>query len=70
VFEFLARDPKLKLDFRIDHEALDKAGVSLEQRVSVDAKNVTVDELLLEVIKDCPLKYVRRGNVVEIGPAG
>ena len=69
VFEFLAQHPKLKLDFRIDHKALDQAGISLEQRVSVDVKNVSVDELLREVIKNCSLKYVLRGRVVEIGPA-
>ena len=69
VFKKLALDPNLKLDFRIDHQALKKAGISLEQRISVDVKNVTVDELLREVVKNCSLKYVRRGRVVEIGPA-
>ena len=69
VLKKLALDPNLKLDFRIDHQALEKAGISLEQRISMDVKNVTVDELLLEIIKHCPLKYVRRGRVVEIGPA-
>ncbi len=68
VFKFLGQHPKLKLDFRIDQKALDKAGVSLEQRVSVDVKNVSVDELLREVVKNCRLKYVLRGRVVEIGP--
>jgi len=67
VLEHLAR--QLKLELKIDRRALEQAGVSLEQRVSVDVKNVTVDELLLEVIKNCPLRYVRRGNVVEVGPA-
>jgi len=60
---------KLGLDLRIDHEALEAAGVSLEQRVSVSVENATIDQLLFEVIKDCPLRYRRVNNVVEIGPA-
>jgi len=60
---------KLGLDLRIDHKALEEAGVSLEQRVSVSVENVTVDQLLFEVIKSCPLRFRRVNNVVEIGPA-
>ena len=60
---------RLKLDLRIDHGALQRAGISLKQRVSISVQNVTVDELLFEVIKPTPLRFRRRGNVVEIGPA-
>lgn len=60
---------KLGLDLRIDHKALEEAGVSLEQRVSVSVENATIDQLLFEVIKTCPLRYRRVNNVVEIGPA-
>ena len=66
VLEHLAA--QLKLDLRIDHQGLQAAGVSLEQLISVNVENVTVDELLSEVIKSCPLKWVRRNNVVEIKP--
>jgi len=59
---------KLNLELRIDHQALQKAGVSLEERVTVQVENVTVDELLQAVIQDLPLRFRRRNNVVEIGP--
>lgn len=60
---------QLKLDLKIDREALERAGISLKQRVSISVKDATVDELLLEVIKHTPLRFRRRGSVVEIGPA-
>ena len=60
---------QLKLELRIDRPALQRAGISLSQRISVHAKNVSVDELLREVIRSTRLKYERRGNVVEIGPS-
>lgn len=59
---------KLNLQLRIDHQALQKAGVSLERRVTVQVENVTVDELLQAVIQNSPLRFRRSGNVVEIGP--
>lgn len=58
----------LDLELKIDHKALQEAGISLDQPVSVHMEDVTVDELLLEVIKNCPIKFRRRNNVVEIGP--
>jgi len=59
---------QLNLELRIDRQGLQKAGVSLEQRVTVQVENVTVDELLQAVIQNSPLRFRRRGNVVEIGP--
>jgi len=59
---------KLNLQLRIDHQAFQKAGVSLERRVTVQVENVTVDELLQAVIQNSPLRFRRSGNVVEIGP--
>ncbi|MBN2473884.1 MAG: STN domain-containing protein [Pirellulales bacterium] len=60
---------RLKLDLRIDHAALEAAGLSLERRVSVSIQNATVDELLRAVVQRAGLKYIRRGKVVEISPA-
>ncbi len=60
---------KLKLDLRIDREALEQAGVSLDQRVSFSVQGATIDRLLREMLKSCPLKYHRRDRVLEIGPA-
>lgn len=60
---------QLNLDLRIDHDGLRRAGISLQQPVSVTAAKVTVDELLGEVIRPTRLRFSRRGNVVQIGPA-
>ncbi len=43
--------------------------LSLDERISVDVKNVTVDELLQEVVRSTRLRFDRRGNIVEIRPA-
>ena len=60
---------KLKLDLRVDHEALQAAGISLERRVSVNVQDVTVDELLSEVAKAAKLQVRRQGSAVQVGPA-
>jgi hypothetical protein len=59
---------KLNLDLKIDHQALQAAGISLEKRVSLSVQDVTVDELLQEVAKAAQLRVRRQGSVVEIGP--
>jgi hypothetical protein len=61
--------PRLNLELKIDNKALEQAGVSLDQRVSFSVKNATVDELLQAALKQTGLKFVRRGNVVQIEPA-
>lgn len=61
---------QLRFELRIDQPALQRAGVSLDQRISVSVENVSVDELLQAVIRDTPLRFRRSGDVVEIGPAG
>jgi hypothetical protein len=60
---------QLGLELRIDRAALERAGVSLDERVTVHVENVSIDELFQEVIRTTALRFVRRGNVVEIGPA-
>jgi len=60
---------KLKLDLRIDHRALEEAGISLESRVSLSVKDATIDELLREVLGPTGVRFRRRGHVVEISPS-
>ncbi len=61
----------LALDLQIDREAIREAGISLEGRVSLEVKEVTLDRLLGELLKGTGLKFSRRGNAVEIrvGPS-
>ena len=63
----LARQLKLKL--AIDQQVLDRAGISLDQRISFSVKGVTVDELLQAAAKPAGLKVRRHGNTVEVVPA-
>jgi hypothetical protein len=60
---------RANLDLRIDRQGLAAAEISLDQRVSINLQNVTVDELIEEVVKSTRLRWSRRGNVLEIGPA-
>jgi hypothetical protein len=60
---------QLNLELKIDREALRAAGVSLERRISVSVRNVSVDELLQEVARAAKLQIRRQGDVLEIGPA-
>jgi hypothetical protein len=67
VLEQLA--PILNLDLKIDDEAIRQAGVSLDQRVSFNVKDATLDELLRAALQQTRLKFVRRGNIVQIEPS-
>lgn len=67
VLQGLAKE--LKLDLRIDRQALQEAGISLESPVSLSVKDATIDELLREVLRSIGLTFRRRGSVVEVFPA-
>jgi len=67
VLEHFAR--QLELELRIDHEALEQAGVSLEQLVSFSVQNATFDELFEAALEPVGCTFRRRGNVIEIRPA-
>lgn len=56
----------LALDLQIDREAIREAGISLDQRVSLEVKEVTVDRLLGKLLQGTGLKFHRQGTVVEI----
>jgi hypothetical protein len=60
---------RLGLELKIDEQAIGRAGISLDQRVSVLVENATVDQLLHELLKSTGLKFQRRQNVVEITPS-
>jgi len=60
---------RLGLELKIDEQAIQQAGISLDQRVSVTVENATVDEVLRQLLKPAGLKFQRRQNVVEIRPA-
>ena len=67
LLEQLAR--KLKLELSIDRQAIQRAGLSLDQRISFSVSEVTTDELLQAVAKPAGLRARRRGAAVEVGPA-
>ncbi len=67
VLRQLAR--RLGLELKLDEEAIQRAGISLDQRISVRVENATVDELLRQLLKSTGLSFRRRQNVVEILPA-
>ena len=59
---------QLNLEIKIDYKAVEQAGVSLDQRVSFNVKNATLDELLRAALEQTHLKFVRRGTFVQIEP--
>lgn len=59
---------KLKFELKIDREALKEAGVDVDQRVSIEVENATIDVVLRELLKSTPMTHRRRGGVVEIVP--
>jgi hypothetical protein len=56
------------LELKIDRESIRAAGISLDQSVSVQAKNVTLDELLRRLLRSTGLTCHRHQRVVEILP--
>jgi hypothetical protein len=66
VLEALAE--RLNFELRVDREAIEKAGISLDQRVTVQLDSATLDDVLRELLKDTGLTYNVRGKVVEVKP--
>jgi hypothetical protein len=60
---------RLGLELRIDEEALQAAGISLDQRISATIEDASVDDVLRELLKSTGLQFHRRQQVVEIFPA-
>ena len=59
---------RLGFQLQMDADALRAAGISLDQRVSVEVENATLDDALRGLLRSTPLTYRRHGNVVEIVP--
>ncbi|MGA2068486.1 MAG: STN domain-containing protein [Thermoguttaceae bacterium] len=59
---------RLGFQLQMDADALRAAGISLDQRVSVQVENATLDDALRGLLRTTPLGYRRHGNVVEIVP--
>lgn len=58
-----------KLEFKIDEAALKNAGISLDQRVTFEVQDVTLDEALEAALGPVGLKFVRDDTQVTISPA-
>ena len=59
---------RLDLDLRIDRKAIEAAGISLDQQVSVHVENATLDELFRSLLQSTGLTFHHTGRVVEILP--
>lgn len=59
---------RLEIEVKIDRDAIAAKGISLDQEVQVDVKQVTADQLLRAVLDPVGLTFKRGGNVVEVVP--
>jgi hypothetical protein len=59
---------QIGLQLQIDSEALRRAGVSLDKRVSFRVKEATIDQLLQAAVQNIPVRCRRQGTVVVIEP--
>ncbi|MCC6126558.1 MAG: hypothetical protein IT426_16480 [Pirellulales bacterium] len=56
----------LGLQLQMDESAIERAGVSLDQRVSFKVEDATIDELLQAAIEKTPLTYRRQGTILKV----
>jgi hypothetical protein len=61
---------RLNVEMNLDRAAIDAAGISLDQLVSVKVENADLDELVRAVLKGTGLEFRRTEAVVSIFPAG
>jgi hypothetical protein len=59
---------RLNLEFRWDQSAIEAAGISLDQIISVNVQHASLDELLKAVFKDTGLTYQRADRVISVTP--
>lgn len=57
---------QLKLELRFDPDSLRRSGVDVDRRISVELRNVTVDELFRAVLEPAGLTFRRDGSTIEI----
>ena len=60
---------RLNVEFQLDRPAIQQAGISLDQIVSVKVEDASLDALVLAVLEPAGLKGVRRGRIVTVTPA-
>ncbi|HBO44782.1 MAG TPA: hypothetical protein DD670_12805 [Planctomycetaceae bacterium] len=60
---------QFKLDLTLDADSLRRAGVDLDQRVSLEITNATVDELFEKLLGPVGLTFVRDDSTLEIRAA-
>jgi hypothetical protein len=60
---------RLNLEFQWDHAAIDAAGISVDQIISVKVQQATLDDLLVAVLKGTGLSYHRKDRAISIFPA-
>ena len=58
----------LDVEFQLDRPAIERAGISLDQLVTVKVDGATLDELLSAVLEPAGLKGVRQGRIVTVSP--
>jgi hypothetical protein len=59
---------QIGLQLQLDTEALQRAGVSPEARISFSVKEATIDQLLQAAVQHVPVRWHRQGNSVVIEP--
>jgi hypothetical protein len=59
----------LGLEVRLDRAALEAAGISPSQQVSLSVKNATIDEIFRALLKPAGCAFRRQDDVVEVFPA-
>ena len=59
---------RLDVEFQLDRPAIQRAGISLDQIVTVNVEGVSLDQLLAAVLEPAGLKGVRRGRIVTVTP--
>jgi hypothetical protein len=56
----------LKLELKYDHEAIQAAGISLNQLITFRVENASLDELLTAALKETGLKFERQDKLVTV----
>lgn len=58
----------LKLDLKLDRDAIQTAGIKLDQLITFHVENASLDELLTAALEGTGLHYEREDTTVTIGP--
>ena len=66
VLEQLAQ--RLSLEFQWDRQAIERAGISLDQLISVKVQNVTLDDLLRAILANTGLTFRHDNRAISIYP--